>query len=67
MNLHFQFFRMRFPVKIIVSFFNGTDFSLVSTPEIKVPGDLKNKIVAVVALRVGGGFRCARSAYASGT
>jgi NitT/TauT family transport system substrate-binding protein len=36
-----------FPVKIIVSFFNGTDFSLVSTPEIKVPGDLKNKIVAV--------------------
>lgn len=36
-----------FPVKIIVSFFNGTDFSLVSKPEIKVPGDLKNKIVAV--------------------
>ena len=36
-----------FPVKIIVSFFNGTDFSLVSKPEIKVPSDLKNKIVAV--------------------
>jgi ABC-type nitrate/sulfonate/bicarbonate transport system substrate-binding protein len=36
-----------FPVKIIVSFFNGTDFSLVSKPEIKTPADLKNKIVAV--------------------
>ena len=36
-----------FPVKIIVSFFNGTDFSLVSKPEIKAPSDLKNKIVAV--------------------
>jgi NitT/TauT family transport system substrate-binding protein len=36
-----------FPVKIIVSFFNGTDFSLVSKPEIKTPTDLKNKIVAV--------------------
>ena len=36
-----------FPVKIIVSFFNGTDFNLVSKPEIKTPADLKNKIVAV--------------------
>jgi ABC-type nitrate/sulfonate/bicarbonate transport system substrate-binding protein len=36
-----------FPVKIIVSFFNGTDFSLVTKPEIKAPGDLKNKIIAV--------------------
>src|ERR1700757_4026737 len=36
-----------FPVKIIVSFFNGTDFSLVSKTEIKTPADLKNKIVAV--------------------
>jgi NitT/TauT family transport system substrate-binding protein len=36
-----------FPVKIIVSFFNGTDFSLVSKPEIKTPADLKNKIIAV--------------------
>lgn len=36
-----------FPVKIIVSFFNGTDFSLVSKPEIKAAGDLKDKIIAV--------------------
>jgi len=36
-----------FPVKIIVSFFNGSDFSLVAKPEIKVPGDLKGKIIAV--------------------
>src|SRR2546428_11620821 len=36
-----------FPVKIVVSFFNGTDFSLVSKPEIKAAGDLKGKIVAV--------------------
>jgi ABC-type nitrate/sulfonate/bicarbonate transport system substrate-binding protein len=36
-----------FPVKIVVSFFNGTDFSLVSKPEIKAAGDLKGKIIAV--------------------
>jgi NitT/TauT family transport system substrate-binding protein len=36
-----------FPVKIIVSFFNGTDFNLVARPEIKTPNDLKGKIVAV--------------------
>jgi NitT/TauT family transport system substrate-binding protein len=36
-----------FPVKIIGSFFNGSDFSLVSKPEIKTPADLKNKIIAV--------------------
>ncbi|MBI4526591.1 MAG: ABC transporter substrate-binding protein [Deltaproteobacteria bacterium] len=36
-----------FPVKIIVSFFNGTDFSLVAKSEIKSPKDLKGKIIAV--------------------
>ena len=39
-----------FPVKIIVSFFNGTDFSLVSKPEIKAAGDLKGKIISVSRL-----------------
>jgi ABC-type nitrate/sulfonate/bicarbonate transport system substrate-binding protein len=36
-----------FPVQIIVSFFNGTDFSLVCKPEIKAANDLKGKIIAV--------------------
>ena len=55
-----------FPVKIIVSFFNGTDFSLVSKPEIKVPGDLKNKIVAVSRFGSAADFD-ARGANASGS
>ena len=36
-----------FPVKIVVSFFNGSDFSLVVKPEIKTPKDLKGKILAI--------------------
>ena len=36
-----------FPVKIVVSFFNGSDFSLVVKPEIKTPKDLKGRILAI--------------------
>ncbi len=36
-----------FPVKIIVSFFNGTDFSIVARPEVKTPKELKGKIIAI--------------------
>ena len=39
-----------FPVKIIMSFFNGTDFSLVAKPEIKTTNDLKGKTIAVSRL-----------------
>lgn len=39
-----------FPVKIIMSFFNGTDFSLVTKPEIKTTNDLKGKTIAVSRL-----------------
>jgi len=39
-----------FPVKIIMSFFNGTDFSLVTKPEIKTSNDLKGKTIAVSRL-----------------
>jgi NitT/TauT family transport system substrate-binding protein len=35
------------PVKIIISFFNGTDFSLVAKPENKTVNDLKGKILSV--------------------
>ena len=41
---------MGLPVKIIVSFFNGTDFSLVSKPDIKAVNDLRGKIVSVSRL-----------------
>lgn len=36
-----------FPVKILMSFFNGTDFNIVAKPEIKTPKELKGKIVAI--------------------
>jgi ABC-type nitrate/sulfonate/bicarbonate transport system substrate-binding protein len=36
-----------FPVKIVVSFFNGTDFNLVTRPDIQGAADLKGKVVAV--------------------
>ncbi len=36
-----------FPVKIIMSFFNGTDFNLVAKPEIKSPKELRGKIIAI--------------------
>ncbi len=36
-----------FPVKIIMSFFNGTDFNIVAKPEIKTPKELKGRIVAI--------------------
>ena len=36
-----------FPVKILVSFFNGTDFSLVARAEVKTTNDLKGKTIAV--------------------
>src|ERR1043166_2099577 len=38
---------LEFPVKIVVSFFNGSDFSLVVKPEIKTPKDLKCRILAI--------------------
>jgi ABC-type nitrate/sulfonate/bicarbonate transport system substrate-binding protein len=38
------------PVKIIISFFNGTDFSLVAKPENKIVNDLKGKIISVSRL-----------------
>jgi NitT/TauT family transport system substrate-binding protein len=38
------------PVKIIISFFNGTDFSLVAKPEYKTVNDLKGKIISVSRL-----------------
>ena len=39
-----------FPVKIIMSFFNGTDFSIVAKGEVKTPNDLKGKTIAVSRL-----------------
>jgi len=36
-----------FPVKIVISFFNGTDFNIVTGPEIRTAKDLKGKIIAV--------------------
>jgi NitT/TauT family transport system substrate-binding protein len=39
-----------FPVKIIMSFFNGTDFSLVAKAEVKTPNDLKGQTIAVSRL-----------------
>ncbi len=36
-----------FPVKILASFFNGSDYSIVVNPGIKSANDLKGKIVAV--------------------
>jgi ABC-type nitrate/sulfonate/bicarbonate transport system substrate-binding protein len=36
-----------FPVKIIASFFNGSDYSIVTNPTIKSGADLKGKIIAV--------------------
>ena len=36
-----------FPVKIIASFFNGSDYSIVTNPTIKSATDLKGKIIAV--------------------
>ncbi len=38
------------PVKIIMSFFNGTDFSVVAKPEIKTANDLKGRTIAVSRL-----------------
>ena len=36
-----------FPVKILLSFFNGSDYSIVTNPAIKTASDLKGKVFAV--------------------
>jgi NitT/TauT family transport system substrate-binding protein len=36
-----------FPVKILMSFFNGSDYSIVTNPNIKTASDLKGKIFAI--------------------
>jgi NitT/TauT family transport system substrate-binding protein len=36
-----------FPVKILMSFFNGSDYSIVTNPTIKSASDLKGKVFAV--------------------
>jgi NitT/TauT family transport system substrate-binding protein len=36
-----------FPVKILMSFFNGSDYSIVTNPAIKTANDLKGKVFAV--------------------
>src|ERR1044071_2451063 len=41
---------MGLPVKIIASFFNGTDFSIVAKPEIKTVNELKGRVVSVSRL-----------------
>src|ERR1041385_2127236 len=41
---------MGLPVKIIMSFFNGTDFSMVARPEIKSVSDLKGRVISVSRL-----------------
>src|ERR1051325_2856660 len=41
---------MGLPVKIIASFFNGTDFSIVAKPEIKTVTDLKGRVISVSRL-----------------
>jgi NitT/TauT family transport system substrate-binding protein len=41
---------MGLPVKILVSFFNGTDFSLVAKPEFKTVPELRGKVLSVSRL-----------------
>ena len=36
-----------FPVKILMSFFNGSDYSIVTNPAIKTASDLKGKVFAI--------------------
>lgn len=36
-----------FPVKILMSFFNGSDYSIVTNPAIKTANDLKGKVFAI--------------------
>ena len=36
-----------FPVKILMSFFNGSDYSIVTNPSIKTASDLKGKVFAI--------------------
>lgn len=36
-----------FPVKILMSFFNGSDYSIVTNPTIKTVSDLKGKVFAI--------------------
>jgi ABC-type nitrate/sulfonate/bicarbonate transport system substrate-binding protein len=36
-----------FPVKVVMSFFNGTDFRIVTKPEIQTPKELKDKTIAI--------------------